>query len=387
MSAHALLSPSGAERWLNCTPSARLEEQFPDTSGEAAKEGTLAHSLGELLIKQKLKLVSKVTFNRDLKTIQANRLYDNAMYEHAEAYAVFVMEQYAEALAHTKDAKLFLEEKIDLTDFVPEGFGTGDSFVIADHLMSFTDLKYGKGVPVSVLNNKQMMLYALGALRKFEMLYDIQRVRMTIFQPRLDNISTWELSVADLMQWAETELKPKAALAFEGQGEFAPGAHCKFCKAKALCKANADHNMELAKYDFKSETLLTDTEIADILSRVDDYISWIKAVEEHALIQAVNHGKKWPGFKLMEGRSNRQYADAAQVADTLTKAGFAEDLIYKKELLGITAMEKAIGKGSFAQHLAGLIIKPPGKPTLVDESDKRPEYHSAEAAAVDFAEN
>jgi hypothetical protein len=187
------------------------------------------------------------------------------------------------------------------------------------------------------------------------------------------------------MKWAQEELKPIAALAFKGEGEFAPGSHCRFCRARAVCKANADYNLELAKYDFKNPVLLGDDDIADILARADAFSQWLNSVEEHALNEAVNNGKKWAGWKLVEGRSNRKYQDESLVASTLLKAGFAEDIIYKKEILGITAMEKAIGKAKFTGLLSNHIIKPPGKPTLVPASDKRPEYNSAEAAAADFA--
>lgn len=382
--AHALLSPSGAERWLNCTPSARLEQEFPDSSGDAAKEGTLAHSLGELLIKYKLNLVSKQKYQQELKKIEENRFYDNSMLEYCDNYATHVLECYAEAKVKTPDALIFLEQRLNLTEYVPEGFGTGDAIIIADGMLDLDDFKYGKGVPVSAVNNKQMMLYALGALREFAHIYDIQRVRMTIYQPRIDNISTWELSVEDLLAWAEQELKPKAALAFDGAGEYQPGLHCRFCKAKALCKANADYNLELANYDFKVPALLNDNEVADILSRVDHFKQWANAVEEHALTEAVNNGKKWPGYKLVEGRSNRKYTSEKDVANKLLAEGIAEDIIYTKSIQGITALEKALGKATFNTYLADLIVKPVGKPALVPETDKRPELCSLESAQQDF---
>jgi hypothetical protein len=386
MSAHAILSPSGAHRWLSCTPSARLEQQFPDKAGKVAEEGTLAHSLGELILKHKLKRISKQVYQRDLKKIEANELFDTAMQEHAESYSVFVLERFYEAQSHTRDAVIYLEHKLNLTEYVPEGFGTGDCVIIADGTMEIIDLKYGKGVLVSAENNKQMMLYALGALKEFIFAYDIDTVRMTIFQPRIDNFSTFEISVDDLLTWAELELKPKAALAFAGEGEFEPGTHCQFCKAKAVCKANADYNLEIARHDFATPELLTDEEIADILARSANFTSWLKSVNEYALSESVLNGKKWPGFKLVEGRSNRTYSDDTAVAQRLVEKGFAEDLIYKRELLGITAMEKAIGKKEFSLVLSDLIIKPQGKPTLAPLSDKREELNSVDAARKDFEE-
>lgn len=381
---HAVLSPSSAERWLNCTPSARLEEGFPGTTSVFAEEGTLAHSLGELLIREKAGWIKKKDFKKAFDAIQADELYNESMLEYADEYATHVIECFSEAQSHTRDALLFLEMRLNMTDFVPEGFGTGDAVIIADGVMHINDLKYGKGVPVSSENNKQMMLYSLGALREFDFLYDIHTVRMTIYQPRIGNISTWEISVEDLMKWAEDDLKPRAALAFEGKGEYAPGKHCQFCKAKAVCKALADHNLGIAKYEFKQSDLLADGEVSDILSRAKFIADWLSAVEDYALQQAVEAGKKWPGYKVVEGRSNRKYADETKVAEVLVSKDFKEEDIFKKKLLGITEMEKHVGKKDFNVLLSDLIIKPPGKPTLVPESDKRPEYNSVENAVKDF---
>ncbi len=381
---HAILSPSGASRWLACTPSARFEENFSESKSSFAAEGTLAHSLGELLIREKLGQLKKAAFKKALAEIQSNELYDDSMLDYCEDYAVFVMERFAEAQSHTSDAAIFLEKKLDMSDYVPEGFGTGDAVIVADGTMETIDLKYGKGVAVAVTENKQQMLYALGALKDFAFIYNISHVRMTIYQPRISNIESWEMSVDDLMNWAENELKPKAQMAFNGEGEFAPGSHCQFCRGKAKCKALADKNLELAAYEFRDSNILSDEEVSDILTRMDLFINWINAVEEHALNEAINNGKKWPGYKVVEGRSNRKYSDSDQVATTLLKAGFAEEIIYTKKLLSITNMEKEIGKKPFGELIGPFLIKPPGKPTLVPESDKRPAYHSAEAAKVDF---
>lgn len=387
MKQHALLSPSSAERWLTCLPSARLEEKFPDTSGDAAKEGTVAHRLGELFIRQKLNIVSDVGYEVVLKDIQKSEYYDHAMDDHAENYAMFVMERYAEAQVRNSDAMIFLERKLDLTEYVKEGFGTGDAGIIADSILDVIDLKYGKGVPVSAENNKQMMVYALGWLLEFEHLYDIKTVRLTIYQPRIDNYSSWELPVTDLKEWAEKELKPLAALAFEGKGDFKPGSHCRFCRAKATCKANANYNLELAQHEFAEPVLLSDEEVADILNRADAFSNWIKSVEDHALAEAVNKNKKWPGYKLVEGRSNRVYSDETKVVEVLTGKGYGEEIIYKKKLTGITDLTKALGKTSFAALIEPLLIKPSGKPTLVPVTDKRPEISSLEQAQSDFAED
>lgn len=380
--AHAILSPSGASRWLACTPSARLEKQFPDTAGQAAAEGTLAHELAELLVSNYLKPFSG--FKAKLAKIKKHELYTHEMLGHAEEYATFVMEQYNESLNADPQAHIELEKKLDLTKWVPEGFGTGDCVIVADGVMSITDLKYGKGVPVSSKGNKQMMLYGLGALEAFGFAYEIHTVRMTIYQPRIDNTSSFEIDVDELMNWAETELKPLAELAFKGEGKFSAGSHCQFCRAKATCKALAEHNLEIAKYQFQSEDLLSEEEISDILERSSQFRNWIKAVEAHALKLAVTEGKRWPGFKLVEGRSVRKYQDTEGLAAKLQEKGFTEDLIFKKELLGITAMTGVLGKPVFKELVEPFLIKPPGKPALVPESDKRPEMDRLSAAQAGF---
>lgn len=385
MSGHAILSPSSAQRWLNCTPSARLELQFPDKGSAAADEGTLAHALGELVIRRKLNRIQAHVFEIELAKIVADKLYDHAMSDHAEDYAVFVLERFADAVARTKDAQIALEVKVDLTDYIEEGSGTVDVRIVADYLLEIIDLKYGKGVLVDADQNRQMMLYALGALRDADSLYDIEQVRMTIYQPRLGNFSSFQMSVADLRKWAEEELKPRAALAFAGKGDFAPGKHCRFCKAAPVCKANADMNLEVAKYDFADPNLLTDEEISDILDRADGFQKWLESVEGYALDQAVNHDKHWPGYKLVEGRGTRKYTDEEAIAAKLKEQGFEEDKIAPRSLLGITNMTKEIGKKAFDTFLTDFIIKPPGKLTLAPLSDKRPEHNSTASAAADFA--
>lgn len=385
MSFHAILSPSGASRWLACTPSARLETEFPNTSGTAASEGTLAHKLAEAILRHTHKMITTGVFHKTLKSIKEDELYTDAMYEYAQNYADYVMEKLAGAQVNTSDAMLFLETLFDLTAYVPDGFGTGDAVIIADHILEIIDLKYGKGVPVFADNNSQMMLYALGALLAFGLLYDVQIVRMTIYQPRIDNISTWEISVADLKQWAEEVLRPRAELAFKGEGEFNPGKHCRFCRAKAVCRANMDYNMEMAKYDFKDGVLLTESEIADILDKEDEFTKWISGIKKYALAEAVNNHRSFPGYKLVEGRSNRRYIDQEAVIAQLKTDGIPDDKIYEpKEIIGITKMEKMLGKAAFNVLIGPLTAKSPGAPTLVPVSDKRSEYSSAANAIKDF---
>ena len=377
MSAHALLSPSSASRWLSCPPSARMEETFPETSGEAAREGTLAHAVGELILQRHYKIITIEEFNTKIELLQQDDLYSEDLYDYAQDYASYVVNLYESARKHTKDAILQIEAKLNLTDYVPDGFGTGDAVIIADECLDIIDLKYGKGVSVSCDNNKQIMLYALGALREFDHMYDIRHVRMTIYQPRMQNISSFSMPVKDLVNWAETELRVKANQAFQGTGEFSPGEHCRFCKAKPLCKAHAEEQLKLAVYEFRDGYLLADAEVSDILTRAASFKAWLTSVEEYALLSALNDGKKWPGYKLVEGKSNRCYSDPEKVALKLVSAGYKEELLYEKKLLGITAMEKAITKKTFEALLSPLIIKPSGKPTLVPQTDKRPEWNSA----------
>lgn len=387
MSSHALLSPSAASRWLACTPSARLEEKLPDTTSEAAAEGTLAHALGEALIRRSLagNRSEKIKHTKEIARIEKEERYTPAMRAYAEDYATFVLERYNEAKVKTPDAVIAVEQKLDMSEYVPDGYGTGDAVIIADGTLSIIDLKYGKGVPVSSENNPQMKLYALGALAEFGFLYGIDTVSMTIFQPRIDNTSTWEISVDDLYAWGAQVVKPRATMAYNGEGEAVPGAHCRFCRAKALCKANADKNLELAKYDFADAALLSEADIADILSRADAFTNWLKAVQDYALTEAVEHGTRFPGYKLVEGRSTRTFSDPDSVFGLLIKEGYDEAALYERKPLPLTGVESLLGKKEFAALLADYVVKPPGKPALVPLSDKRPEINSNESAKADFS--
>lgn len=376
---HAVLSPSSASRWLSCTPSARLEMQYPDKAGDYAKEGTLAHEFGELRLKRYSGEIDNLEeWTERTSELVKDSLYSESLEEYAGSYADFVWEKYQLAQKTTSDAVLRIEEKIDLTAYVPEGFGTGDAVILADGTMEIIDLKYGKGVQVSAVENKQMMLYALGALDMFGFMYAIHTVRMTIYQPRLDNVSEWEMPVEELLMWGMNELAPRAKMAFAGEGSFNPGKHCQFCRAKAQCRALAEKNMEVARHEFDDASLLSDAEISKVLEQMDIFRNWMSAVEEYALQAALN-GKAFPGFKLVEGRSNRKYVDEKKVADRLIENGYKSDLIYEPaKLKTITAMEKLVTKKAFTAILGDLIIKPQGKPTLVPVSDKRQEWNSAE---------
>lgn len=381
MSQHAILSASSASRWMACPPSARLELNYENKTSEYAAEGTLAHELGELELRRNLEGMSTRKYNSEIKKIQSNELFTKDMPDYVEIYVNTCMEKFAEAKSKTTDAIFKIEQRLDFSEWVPDGFGTGDFVIIADGTMEICDLKYGKGVPVSAIDNKQMRLYALGAIAEFGFLYDIQNVRMTIIQPRLDNISTDEVSADDLLKWAEEVLKPIAELAFKGEGEFCAGDHCTFCRAKAVCKARAEKNMELAQYEFADPNVLNKFDIADILAKADEFIKWVKDVQDFALEQALL-GEQYPGFKVVEGRSNRRYTDTEKVAEILLANDYLEEEIYKpKELQGISNMEKVVGKKKLVELVGDYIEKPQGKPVLVPESDKRPVFNSA---AADF---
>lgn len=374
MSKHAILSASGAHRWLNCTPSARLELEFDDNSGEAAAEGTAAHALSEHKLRKALKMRSK-------KPVSP---YDSdEMDNYTDGYVEFVLEVIEQAKQICSDPLILIEQRLDFSKYVPEGFGTGDCLIIADGTLHIIDFKYGQGVLVSAEDNPQMKLYALGALDLFDGIYDIEMVSMTIYQPRRENVSTSTVSKENLYQWAEEVLKPKAELAFNGDGNYCPGEWCQFCRAAVKCRARAEAKMKLATFEFALPPLLSDEEIADILSSIGDLTNWANEIIAYATDAAVNHGKKWPGFKVVEGRSNRKYKDEEAVAEAAKNAGYRD--IYKQSLITITEMEKLMGKSKFNEILGELVMKPPGKPTLVPVSDKRPEMNTS-SAKNDFME-
>ncbi|WP_238858952.1 DUF2800 domain-containing protein [Clostridium sp. YIM B02569] len=379
MAKHAILSASSSHRWLNCPPSVELEKGFGNKTSIFAEEGTLAHELGELSLRYQLREITKRTYDSKVKKlISNNELYTNDMPDYVEIYTDICIEKVAVAKATTPDAIAIVEQKLDFSQWVPDGFGTGDFVIIADGTMEICDLKYGKGVQVSAIDNSQMRLYALGAITEFSFLYDIQNVKMTIIQPRLDSISTDEMTVGDLIKWADEYVKPRAELAIKGEGEFCAGDHCKFCKAKAVCKARADKNLEIAKYEFTNVNFLSDSEISDILTIADKVIEWVTDVKNFALEQALK-GDNLEGFKVVEGRSNRKWIDEKKVGEILLEQGFLENIIYTKKLTGIANMETAIGKKEVNRLLGEYIEKPPGKPTLAPITDKREPYNPAKA--------
>ena len=364
--AHAVLSASSSDRWLHCPPSARLCEAYEDKGSDYAAEGTDAHTLCEFRLKQALGIPVE-------DPIENLSWYNEEMEDCAAEYTAYVLEQVAIAKQTCADPVILIEQRVDFSRWVTDGFGTADCIVIADGVLKICDYKHGRGVEVSATENPQMMCYALGALELFDAIYDIDTVSMTIFQPRRENVSTYDLSKEKLYKWADEVLKPAADLAFAGDGNFLCGEWCGFCKAKHDCRARAEANMELARYDFKLPPLLTDEEIEDVLARVDDLVSWASDIKEYALQQAIS-GKAWSGWKLVEGRSNRKYTNEDAVITAVSQAGFDP---YERKVLGITAMQKLLGKTRFEELLSAYIEKPQGKPTLVPESDKRPAMNTA----------
>lgn len=366
MSKHAYLSASSSHRWLSRPPSARLCAETPDKSSPYAKEGTDAHTLCEYKVLTALgeKLKDPVP---DLD------FYNEEMENCTSEYVSYVMEQLELIRQNCKDPQVMVEQRLDFSKWVPEGFGTGDCVIVADDILHIIDYKHGLGILVEADHNPQMMCYALGALELFDGIYDINTIRMTIFQPRRNNVSTFECCKAELLAWANQVLAPTATLAFDGQGDFAAGDHCQFCKVKSTCRKRAEYNLELARYDFAMPDTLDKFEISAILLKVDNLISWANDIKDFALQQALS-GVSYDGFKVVEGRANRKYLDETAVAAAVSNAGFDP---YEPKLLTITAMTTMLGKKKFEEILGSLIIKPQGKPALVLETDKRPALNTA----------
>lgn len=360
---HSVLGASAADRWMNCTPSAQLTAGMEDETTTFAAEGTAAHALCEWKVRKALKMRAGRRPTSDYWT--------DEMEEFTDDYRDFIMDLVGQAKTHCKDPVTLIEQHLDFSCYVPDGFGTGDFLLVADKELNVVDFKYGRGVAVYADHNPQMMLYALGALNLFDCLYDIEQVTMTIFQPRLSSISTWTISTEELYQWAEEVLKPKAELAAKGEGEFVSGSWCRFCKARNTCRARAESFLELARMEFQPPALLSDEEVAEVMEKADELSKWASDVMAYAQAEAIENGKHWNGYKLVEGRSVRKFSDEAKVEAAAKEAGYTD--IYNKSLITLTAFEKLMGKETFAEILGQYVTKPAGKLTLVPVSDKRPE--------------
>lgn len=360
MTKHAVLSPSSSHRWLNCTPSAVLELEFENTSSPSAEEGTAAHAFCEHKLKKALRMRSK----RPVSDYDSDE-----MQECTDAYVDYVMEQLEIAKQRCKDPIILIEQKVDFSEYVPDGFGTADCLIVSDETLHIIDFKYGLGVLVDAYENPQMKCYALGALAIYESLYDIKEISMTIFQPRRENVSTYTIHTSELKKWAEEVLKPKAEMAIKGEGEYCSGEWCKFCRASVRCRARAEEKLKLAEEEFKMPPLISDEEIEEILKVIPDLMRWATDIQNYALEMSINHGKEWSGFKVVEGRSIRKYKDEDAVIKVARENGYTD--IFKSSLITLTEMQKLMGKKKFEELLGELIIKPKGKPTLVPIEDKR----------------
>lgn len=367
MGDHALLSASGSHRWLHCTPSAKLEEAFPDSKSSFAEEGSLAHEIGELKLRKAfVEPMSTRTFNSRLKKLQEDPIYQDEMLRHTDTYV-----DYVSGIVHGYNVPPYIaiEKRIDYSTYAPDGFGTGDCIIIGGQTIHVIDLKYGKGVPVSAVDNPQMKLYALGAYTEYSFLYAIDTVKMTIVQPRLDSISEYSISIEELLKWGE-EIKPIAKMAYLGEGDFIPGEHCQFCRARKLCRAREEFNLQLDEYKQMKPPLISNEEVGQILEKAQQLAKWAKDLEEYALSECLK-GNEIPGWKAVEGRSVRQFTDVDKAFETLKSNGIEEAMLYERKPITLSATEKLLGKAKFTELLSDYINIPPGKPTLAPLTDKR----------------
>lgn len=365
--AHALLGPSSAARWIACPPSVKLCEQFEDVESEYAKEGSLAHEIAELKVKKLIDpgLTSR-KFTAAMKKLKDKELYQEEMQGYTDEYVEFIQEQ---MYAYSITPHIAVEQKVDFSQYVSDGFGTADCILIADDTLHIIDFKYGKGVPVSVENNAQLLLYALGAYLAYEMIFPIEHIKMSIVQPRLNNIDTWECSLDYLLEFAKIA-QEKATMALKGEGDFNCGEHCKFCKAKAVCRERANANLELAKYEFKAADQLTLEEIGQILEKAKDLAKWADDLKDYALSESLK-GNEVPGWKAVNGRGSRSFTNTDEAIRVLVNNGIAEELLFERKYLTLAQMEKTVGKKEFNSLVGDLIVMNVGKPTLVEASDKR----------------
>ena len=381
---HALLSASSSHRWLNCTRCARLEETLPETTSSSAEEGRLAHAIAELKVRKAfVEPMGPRKFNAALKKLTADSCYDPEMLAHTDTYLEYITEL---AMRYPVKPYVMVEQEFHYDRFAPEGFGTSDCALIGGNTLHIVDFKYGKNprLLVSAEHNPQMMLYALGALEAYDFLYDIKTVCLSIVQPRLDSISEWHCTREELLDWGVFTVKPKAQLAFAGEGEFVGGDWCQFCRAKPICTARAGTNLALEDFGQRSPDLLTNKEIGSILARAKELARWAKDIEGWALA-AILRGENIPGWKAVEGQSDRTFTDTDKAFEICRQHGIEDALLYERKPLSLAGVEKLMGKKTFTELLSSYVIKPPGKPTLAEESSKKPPYHPVDAVA-DFAE-
>lgn len=384
--AHALLSASVANRWLNCTPSPRLEEGFANESSSFAEEGTLAHEFAELRLFGRVTEHDLEDYKNKFRDLAKNVYFSDEMVSYVDTHVDYVIEQFEEAKRKTPDAILLIEQKVDITHLIENGFGTCDVIIIADGTLEVIDLKYGLGVRVSAEDNSQLKLYGSGALEAYDLMYDIHTVKLTITQPRMDSISSWEISAEDLRQWGEEVVKPKAQIAYAGEGEQVTGDWCKFCKASPRCKAQADKALELAKLDFAEPMLLTDAQLIEVYAQSPQVTKWLSSVEAH-VYQLALEGKKWEGYKLVDGQNRRGWTDEIKAIEILQDSLYPNEVFLNEpKLKGIGDIEKLVGKKVFPTLLGDVVAFKKTSPSLVPESDKRPAL-GIDQAKADFADD
>lgn len=381
---HAVLSASGSHKWLKCTPSARLEEKFPNKTSDYMEEGTLAHAIAEFKVNSYFnEALPKATYTRRINKFKKEKYFNAEMLAHTDTYLECI-----KGIAMESSTRPFVavEQTIDYSDYAPDGFGTADCILISENTLHVIDFKYGKGVEVSATENPQMMLYALGAIKQFGFLYDIKTINMLIVQPRKDNISDFEMTKDELLNWGNICVKPQAQLAYMGLGNFVQGEHCRFCRAKGACEFRAKENMKVVEEikEQKEQGLLTNIEIAEILNKTDGLTEWIKDISGQALDEILK-GNCVPGYKAVEGRSNRKITDVDKAFEVLQNNDIEEALLYERKPIGLTDLEKVVGKKKLAETIGKYIEKPKGAPTLVKETDKREPYKII-SAKEEFAE-
>ena len=379
MSLHAKLSASGSDRWMNCTPSIAFEAQFPESPNTSHSErGSFGHCLFE----------NELSFylGQQVKDLPENLLrYDSPeLREQVKIAVQFSIELIEKVRAETEYTTIAVEQRVDFSKWVPEGFGTADLLIIADGTAFVVDLKLGQGIRVVAQDNSQLRLYSVGVLNTFGSLFEIDQIEMIIVQPPLNNISRETLTTKELLTWVETEVEPKAKLAWSGEGEFKPGEHCRWCRGKAQCPSRNESNLALVRHDFAEPASMDDRDIAEVLAKAQQLHTWVRDLEDFAYTQAMA-GRKWPGFKLVEARGSRKFTDVTSAAQTLIDAGVSTDDIFERSLRSLTGLESKLGKNKFAQLLGDLVAKTPGKPTLVPATDQRPEFHPLAASAADFS--
>ena len=373
--AHAILSASSSHKWLVCTPSARLEENFPSKTSEYMEEGTLAHEIAEIKVRNYFTVMSKATYTRRVNKLKKNEHFNTEMLVHTETYLEYIKEQ---ALRTKATPFMAIEQKVDFSKYVPEGFGTADCILISGNTLQIIDFKYGKGVKVDVENNPQMMLYALGALSQFGIFYDIKCIKMSIVQPRIENISEFEISKEELFDWGENTVKPQAQKAFAGIGNFVQGEHCQFCKAKGACEFRAKENIKIVEEIKKVSGMLTNTQISEMLTKTEGVEQWIKDLKANAL-EKILKGEDIPNWKAVEGKSNRKIVDIDKAFEILEANGFDQAILYERKPITLTQLEKVVGKKKLTEAIGGYIEKPKGAPTLAKASDKRKSFRISAA--------